>query len=251
MLIASFKSLVYIMTNLPNSLEETINQAKSSVKAALADGETRIQVELVIPEIALQSQLIAWQFADSLSGYGFGMKVIFVDTGAAALARRDWGETPFRIGDLGSRFTSIETKIEPEDQIYLIVSPSAVEVASIEKLFSLVLGIPVILLIPQLEDIAIVGLGYAARQLRERFLSTLYTCYYFRPMENAMVLRVHGSPWQVYLDKEGIYELIYEGSEKPVGEILENLFVQEKTEQPKNSSGVLNKLQKFLRALSQ
>ncbi len=239
------------MPNLPNSLDETIQQAQNSVKAALKDGETRIQVELVIPEITLRSQSLARQFADSLSEYGLGLKVIFADTGAAALARRDWGDTPFRVGDLGSRFTEIETKISPEDQIYLIVSPSAIEVTTIEKLFSLVPNTPVILLIPQLEDIAVVGLGYAARQLRERFLSTLYTCYYFRPMENAIVLRAHGNPWQVYLEKDsGNYELIYENSEKPVGETLDNLLSQKAPEQLK-STGILNNLQKFLRALSQ
>jgi len=42
-----------------------------------------------------------------------------------------------------------------------------------------------------------VGIGYAARQLRERFLSILESCYYFRPLESAIVYRSYPSMWQV------------------------------------------------------
>jgi|GEM_PF-110982 len=245
-----------IMSTVPTTLEETIEQAKIATLAALAAGETRLQVELVLPEIALQAQSLARQFADSLADYGLGLKVIFVDTGAAALARRDWGDTAFKVSDLGSRLTNLETKISPDDQIFLIVCPSAIEVNIIEKLFSLVQERPVILLIPQLEDVSIVGIGYAARQLREGFLSTLYSCYYIRPLEGAVVLRSHGSPWQVYLEKDETYQLISETPEKPLGETLENILASttnsfsETPTKPKKT-GILNNLQKFLRALSQ
>jgi len=160
---------------LPNSLEETILQAKAATQLALESGARRIQVELVIPEIAL--------LASIFDSYGSGLRVIFPDTGAAMLARRDWGETVFQLGDLGSRFIPIENKIKPEDEAFLVVCPSSVEINSVEKLCYLAEDRPVVLLIPQLEDVSVVGIGYAARQLRERFLSTLESCYYFRPLE--------------------------------------------------------------------
>ena len=245
------------MSIVPTTLEETIEQAKIATLAALAAGQTRLQVELVIPEIALQAQSLTWQFAQSLEGYGLGLKVFFVDTGAAALAKRDWGDTFFKISDLGSRATSIETKIAPDDEIFLLVCPSAVEVATVEKLCSLVGERPVILLIPQLEDVSIVGIGYAARQLRERFLTTLYSCYYVRPLEGAVMLRNYGSLWQVYLEKDTTYQLISETAEKPVGEALETILATPSGEQLPSSptkpqkTGILSNLQKFLRALSQ
>ncbi|NEO47551.1 MAG: DUF1995 family protein, partial [Moorea sp. SIO4A3] len=50
------------MSELPLSLEDAIAQAKQATKAALDDGQTRVQVELVFPEIALQAQSIAQEF---------------------------------------------------------------------------------------------------------------------------------------------------------------------------------------------
>ena len=243
----------------PQSLEEAITEAIIFTKQALADGRTRLQVELAIPEIALQAQSLGLEFTALFQDYGAGLKVIFPDTGAAALARRDWGETDFRISDLGSRYIPVEQKISDEDQAFLLVSPSSVEVQSVEKLCNLAGDRPVVLLIPQLEDVSIVGIGYAARSLRERFLKTLETSYYFRPLEGAVVLRAYPSLWQVYLEKEDSYELIAEVPEKPLGEVLENLILEkttptaangEETAKPKKA-GLFASMNRFLKALNQ
>ncbi|BAG04900.1 conserved hypothetical protein [Microcystis aeruginosa PCC 9809] len=245
---------------LPNSLEETILQAKAATQLALESGDRRIQVELVIPEIALQAQALALDFTSIFDSYGSGLRVIFPDTGAAMLARRDWGETVFQLGDLGSRFIPIENKIKPEDEAFLVVCPSSVEINSVEKLCNLAEDRPVVLLIPQLEDVSVVGIGYAARQLRERFLSTLESCYYFRPLESAIVYRSYPSLWQVWLEKEDGYELISEQSTKPMGEALENLILKASSNTPNDSSNPANKAKKsglfatmgrFLKALQQ
>ena len=110
----------------PKSLEEAIEQAKAATKQVLESGCGRWQVELVVPEIALQGQALALEFTTLFELYGAGLKVLFPDTGAAALARRDWGETSFRVGDLGSRFTSVKSNVETEDEAFLLVSPSSV-----------------------------------------------------------------------------------------------------------------------------
>ena len=243
----------------PQSLEEAIAEAIIFTKQALADGRTRLQVEFVIPEIALQAQSLGLEFTALFQDYGTGLRVIFPDTGAAALARRDWGETDFRISDLGSRYIPVDQKISDEDQAFLLVSPSSVEVQSVEKLCNLAGDRPVVLLIPQLEDVSIVGIGYAARSLRERFLKTLETSYYFRPLEGAVVLRAYPSLWQVYLEKEDGYELIAEVPEKPLGEVLENLILEktnsttangEETVKPQKP-GLFASMNRFLKALNQ
>lgn len=246
------------MLQVPTSLEETLEQAKQATQLALEEGCGRVQVELLIPEIALQAQDLALEFTSILAEYGEGLRVLFPDTGAAALARRDWGDIPFKVTDLGSRFTPVEMKISPDDRAFLVVCPSAVEVNSVEKLCNLAENRPVVLLIPQLEDVSIVGIGYAARQLRERFLSTLESAYYFRPLEGAVVLRSYPSLWQVWLEKEDGYEAIAEQAEKPMGEALEMLLERatgqgdETADAPKpKKSGFLSNMQKFLRALNQ
>lgn len=246
------------MSQVPKSLEEAITQAKQATETALSGGYGRVQVELVIPEIALQAQNLALDFASLFSEYGSGFKVLFPDTGAAALARRDWGEIAFKVSDLGSTRMPVETKISDDDQVFLVVSPTSVEIAQVEKLCNLAGDRPVILLIPQLEDVSIVGIGYAARQLRERFISTLESCYYFRPLEGAAVLRYHGSPWQVWQEKDDGYELLTEVDHKPLGEELERILLKQSSTQEDTGAtpvvkkpNLLGSLQRFLRALSQ
>jgi hypothetical protein len=252
------------MSIIPNTLEEAIVQAKAATQTALEAGCTRLQIELVIPEIALQAQYLALEFTSLFADYGSGLKVFFPDTGAAALARRDWGETPFQVNDLGSSRTPIDMKVSATDQAFLVISPSAVEVSLVERLCNLAEDRPVVLVIPQLEDISIVGIGYAARQLRERFLSILESSYYFRPLEGAVVYRTYPNLWQVWLEKEeDDYELISEQTQKPLGEALERILLQatspssEETnsESPtspvRKKSSFLSGITSFLKALSQ
>ena len=250
------------MSQFPQSIEEAIAQAKISTTTALNDGYQRVQVELLIPEIALQAQDIAKQFTSLFESYEAGLKVLFADTGAAALARRDWGETVFKVSDIGTSRSPVDRKISEDDRLFLVVCPSSVEVAQVEKLCNLAGDRPVVILIPQLEDVSIVGIGYAARQLRERFISTLYSCYYFKPLEASAVLRSHPNLWQVWLEKaDNEYELIVEDTEKPMGEALEIILTKatnsNANEDGNNNvpqtkkSGLFGNLQKFLRALSQ
>ncbi len=247
------------MNTFPATLDIAVEQAKEATRNAIADGYNLVQVELVIPEIALQSEALALEFANLFADYGSGVKVMFPDTGAAALAKRNWGENPFQVTDMGSRFTSIESQVSPDDQIFIVACPSSVEVDRAEKLSQIAGDRPVIFLIPQLEDVAVVGIGLAARQLRERFIKNIYSCYYLRPLQDGAILRCHPSPWQVWLEKEEDYELATELSTKPMGEDLERLMIkltnsegatQENTSQ-RQKPNLLGNLHKFLKALSQ
>jgi hypothetical protein len=242
---------------IPETLEDSILQAKSAVKVALDSGCNRITVDLVIPEIALKAQYLALEFAQLFKDeYGIGLKVIFPDTGAAALARREWGETEFKVTDIGSSRTPVDMKISETDQLFLVVSPSAIEVSLVERLCNLAGDRPVILLIPQLEDVSIVGIGYAARQLRERFLSILESCYYFRPLDSAIVLRTYPGLWQVWQEDEGEqeYKLIAEVTQKPLGETLDRILAGQNEEGNNQKSsvslGFFDSIKSFLKALN-
>lgn len=240
----------------PNTLEEAIAQACSATLSALNDGYKKIQIEFIYPEIALESQSIAEQLIPTLEQLNVPIKVLFPDTGAAALARRDWGDVPFKVSDLGTSRSPIEDKIDPEDGLFLVVNPSSIEVAQVDNLCQLAGDRPVVLLNPRLEDVTTIGIGYAGRQLRDRFLNTLESCYYFRPLEGAAVLRSYPSPWQIWLEKESGYEMIAEQPTKPVGEELDSIFMKatstnSDSSQPIKKPGLFTNLQRFLRALSQ
>ena len=244
------------MAELPKTLEEAIAQAKEATKAALEDGRTRMQVELIFPEIALQAQSIAQQFLPVFEELGIQPKVLFPDTGAAALARRNWGTIPFKVDDLGTSRTAVEGKIQPEDEAFLLVAPSAVEVAQVEKMSNLAGDRPFVLLNPQLEDIYVVGIGYTARQVRDRFIKTIESCYYLRPLDGAAILRAYPSLWQVWLETDDEYQLIAEESERPVGDALDQILAKatgtdtSSETPPSKKPGFLANLQSFLNALS-
>jgi hypothetical protein len=237
------------MTELPKSLEEAIAQARVATQAAIADGYSLLQVELLFPE--LNPMPVAQKF---LANDAFGhLKVFFPDAGAAALARRDWGNVPFKLLDVGTGRVPVKQQIEPEDEAFLFIAPTSVEVAQVEKLCTEAGQRPVILLNARLEDVAIVGIGYAARQLRDRFLNNIESCYHLRPLESATLFRCYPSQWQVWRETEDDYQLICELPKKPIGEEIDDILAgttQSAGSQPPKKPSLFASMQRFLRTLS-
>jgi hypothetical protein len=241
------------MSQLPTTLEESIPLAQAATIAAIADGYKRITVEIVIPE--LKSMGLARQFIEPFTDRGNTLKVLFTDTGAAALAKRDWQDINFKIDDLGNSRSPIVDKIQAEDQLYIAIDPSAVEVAQVEKLCNAAGDRPVILFLPKLEDAAIVGIGYAARQLRDRFLTTLTCAYYIKPLETSAIYRCYPGQWQVWQERDNEYALLAECPQKPVGDELDAILTPSTATPgnptaPTKSAGIFASLGRFLRTLS-
>jgi hypothetical protein len=238
------------MTQLPHTLDDAIAQSQVATRAALNAGYTRLHVDFVFPE--LKPMPVAEKFLPMFTDLGSGLKVFFTDAGTAALARRNWGDASFKIGSLdvqGSRqTTTVEEQIEPEDQVYVFVSPTAVEVGPVEQICNAAGDRPIILLNPRLEDVAIIGIGYAGRQLRQRFLDTIEPCYYLRPLDDqSALMRCYPSPWQVWYEIDDDYQLIAEEREKPDSEKLDEIFATALGQKPRQS--LFGGLQQFLRAL--
>lgn len=244
-----------IMSELPNSLEDAIAQSRVAVQTALADGCTRLQVEFLFPE--LKYMPVAEQFLPVFTDYDSRLKIFFADAGAAALARRDWADAPFQILDIGTgRTASLQTKIQPEDEIFLFIAPTAVEVPQLEKLCEVIGDRPLVLLNPRLEDSGVVGIGYAARKTRERFTNTIESCYYLRPIDDQSALyRCYPGQWEVWLETGGEYQRIAELPTKLSGDDLDLILLkgQQQTTTdatPARKPSVFKSLQRFLKALS-
>jgi Domain of unknown function (DUF1995) len=238
------------MPELPQTLEQAVDQAQTATQMAIADGLIRLQVELLFPELKVMP--IAQRFITAFEGLGEELRVFFPDPGAAALARRDWGEKPYAIRGIGE----LKATIQPHERIFLFIEPSSVEVPQVEELCQEAEERPVVLFLPHLEDVATIGIGYAGRQLRGRFLNQFESCYYLRPLEGAVLLRCYPSAWQVWLEKDGTYELLTEEPQKPSGEALVQILMKatggavEKPQHPPKR-GLMGGLKQFLRALSQ
>lgn len=242
-------------TPIPATLEDAITQARAATQAAIAAGMPRILVDFAIPELKIQP--VAQQFYPLFQDMGLTFKLYFPDAGAAALAKRDWGNPDFSIRGINEA----KGRIEPEDEAFLIVEPSAIEVHEVEAFCNEATGRFVVMLNPKLEDIATIGIGYAGRQLRDRFLSTLDYAYYLQELEAGTLLRCYPSPWQVWgvADGEAEAPLLGEFPLRPNGEQLAKLFApvgemsedgQGGTTAKPKGKGVLAELQGFLRALS-
>jgi hypothetical protein len=243
-----------VPTNLPMATE----QAKGAAIAAMAAGYNRIQVEMAIPEI--KHQPIAEQFLEIFEGQR--LKVFFPDAGAAALARRDWNNPAFTVRGLGE----MAQPVEAEDECYLVVNPSSIEVAAVEALCDEAGDRPVILLNPRLEDVAVVGIGYAARQLRDRFLSQLECVYYVRSLEEAALYRCYPGPWQVWRETApDTYSWVSDFAQRPASEDIDRLLYGDgeavggerspdsgdSATGPGRKRGLFSELQQFIRALTQ
>ncbi|MEA5616522.1 DUF1995 family protein [Cronbergia sp. UHCC 0137] len=241
------------MAELPKTLEDAIAQSREAVKAALEDGLTRIQVDFLFPELKLMP--IAEQFLPLFTDYNSRLKVFFPDAGGAALARRDWAEAEFKILDIGTgRVASLETKIQPEDEIFLFIAPTSVEVSQLEKLYEMISDRPTILLNPRLEDSGVVGIGYTARETRRRFISTIESCYYLRPVDDeTAVFRCYPGLWEVWVETNGEFAKIAELPKKPSGDELDMILLQGQPQTdstPAKKPGVFKSLQRFMKALS-
>ncbi|MFM2430144.1 MAG: hypothetical protein RLZZ511_1357 [Cyanobacteriota bacterium] len=241
------------MTALPNTLEDAIVQAQAAAQAAIEAGYSRMSIELLFPE--LKAMPLAQQFAQAFTHYGSGLKVFFTDAGTAAWAKQNWEETGVKFGSLdvaGNRITTeADEQVEDDDQIYLFVAPTAVEVGPVEQICAAAGDRKIILLNPRLEDVATIGIGYAGRQLRERFLVTIEPAYYLRPVDDTLaLLRAYPNPWNVFLEGDGEWKVIGEERDRPDSERLEAIVTQATGVQKPKSAGFFAEVSSFLRALS-
>ncbi len=234
----------------PASLEAAIAQARGATQAAIEAGVPRMMVELVYSE--LKGLPVAAQFYPVLQELGLAFKIYFPDAGSAALARRNWGNPEFVVRGIGE----LHSEMEPGDQAYLFVEPSSIEVSQVEEMCAQAGDAFVIMLNPKLEDVATIGIGYAGRQLRDRFLSTLEPVYYLRPLEGAVLLRCYQHPWQLWQETDTGFTLLGEMPQKPSGEAIDRLLMGEAAAPdaaaPRGKrGGFLSELQGFIRALTQ
>lgn len=235
------------MSEVPASLEDAIAQSRTATQQAIAAGYGRLQIEILIPELkpmaVAQTLLLDYPIAEWLP---MPCKVFFADAGAGALARRDWAGADFSIYGL----KELKAEVMPEDQSFVMVAPTPVDVEEVERLCNEAGERPFILLNPRLEDVGTVGIGYTARQLRERFLKTFEPGYYLRPMDNLVLLRNYPAPWQVWLEQSGGFQLIGEEFLKPDSETLERIL---RSAQPnrRTGAGFLGEFKRILRALNQ
>lgn len=231
----------------PDSLEASIKQAVEATKAAIADHKTRFQIELAIPE--LKPLPVAQQYLSQLPDLGEHVKVFFSDTGAAALARRDWPDISHELRGI----EELMEPVQPEDEVFVFVAPTPVEVGKVEQICNQAGDRLCILLNPKLEDISIVGIGMAGRSLRERFLNHIEFCYYLFPLEQGAMIRAYPADWQVWWAEEenSDYQLLASEETRPSGERLAEILAPMMATEQVRKPSLMSNMQQFWKALTQ
>lgn len=233
----------------PDSLEASIAQAVEATKAAIANDKTRLQIEIAIPE--LKPLPVAQQYLSQLPELGKSVKVFFSDTGAAALARRDWQDISYELRGI----EELIDPVQPDNDVFVFIAPTPVEVGKVEKICTQAGERLCILLNPKLEDVSIVGIGMAGRSLRERFLNHIEFCYYFFPLERGAMIRAYPSDWQVWWeqgeDADSEHQLLASEENRPSGERLGQILAPMMETEEVSKPSLLGNMQQFWKALTQ
>lgn len=189
---------------IPGSLAAACEQARLSVQAALSTGQRRMFIEVDISNgdatyTALKNSLPSLQLL--LPGLFPGrVRVLLPDSGAAALAKRDWPELDESKVTLGS----IEDGGAQEgDDAVVIVVPRASETEALSRVAENTGDVPLLVLNPDLVDMGVTGLSLNARRLRERLIDSFDTVYYLRVFEWGVMLREFPGSWGVWVDDPG------------------------------------------------
>jgi hypothetical protein len=101
-----------------------------------------------------------------------------------------------------------------------------------------------------------VGIGYTARKIRDRFITTIESAYYLRPIDDeTAVYRCYPGQWEVWLETNGEYQRIAELPKRPSGDELDLILLKGQPQTttdtaPAKKPNVFKSLQRFLKALS-
>lgn len=232
---------------LPRDLAEAQAQAIQGIQTAIQAGYTRVLVEILVPDVELKPEILAQPF---LQVFDPPFSVLFSDAGAAALAQREWQALDLLPEGVTLQGISPRTQVT-EEMALVFVLPAVSTLDAVEQICNSVSkrdqqSRPVIMLNPQLQDAATVGVGLSGRRFRERFIATFEPGYHLRPLASGALLRIYPHPWTVWLEEEdGTYGLLKAQSRQPDGEELSEIFASA-TDQPTN---LLEGIRRFFQAL--
>lgn len=210
---------------LPGDLKTAESQALEALLAALAaEPAGRWTVDWRFEGLRLLAP--ALRLGQALQQAGQGVRLLFPDAGAGALARRDAPELAGCIGDFRSELrrqaeaaeAGGEAEAEPaaRPELLLAVAPGQPDYDDFERLCAGHRG-AVVLLNGTLEDAA-VGIGSVARERRRGFLAQWQAAYHLKPLEGSALRRSFPGEWELYRQDPDGFRLAARFDQKPDAE---------------------------------
>jgi hypothetical protein len=179
---------------LPADLRTAEAEALVAIQAALtADAKGLWTTEFRFEGLRLLP--VALRMIAALSPSQSGVRFLFPDAGATALAQRDAPE-------FASQFASLRDQMRLQqadggsEGLLVLVAPSPADYEEVEQVCALHRG-SVVLLNGNLEDAA-VGIGSVARERRKGFLSGWQSAYALIPTGEGALRRAYPADWELY-----------------------------------------------------
>lgn len=197
---------------LPTNLAEAQQQAIQAIVAARTAGYHRLQVEILAPDLKVDQ--LSWPFVQDL-GRDHSLQIFLPDAGAAALTKRDW--QPLGIPATVTLSAVATHAALGSAEFIAFACPNVMVMETIEALCEQAgPEQTIIMLNPQFQDATTLGVGLAARRLRQRFIVTFEPVYLLQPLATAVVFRHYPSPWQLWqLAEDDAYNLVTEWDHRP------------------------------------
>ncbi len=189
---------------------------------------------------------LALRLLAALVAAGRPARLLFPDTGAAALARRDAPQLATWLGDLGDQLRRQGRESDPGgDELLIAVAPAQAEYEQMESICQAHRG-AVVLLNGRLEDAA-VGIGSVARERRRGFLATWRTAYALIPLDAGALRCSFPGAWELYRRDPDGYRAAASFEQRPDAE---QLAVALSPEQGPGVVAGLQALDRFIGSLS-
>ena len=196
---------------LPPDLRTAEAEALASLRSALA-GDPRGRWTLELRFEGLRLLPVVLRLVGELESSVPGIRLLFSDAGAAALARRDGPELAERIATFSDHLRLRQIGAE----VLILVGASQADYGTVESVCQAHAG-RVVLVNPGLEDGA-VGIGSVGRQRRRGFLAQWEAAYALIPLAGSALRRAHPLDWELFrLDPDG-YRYVASFDHRPDGE---------------------------------
>ena len=224
---------------LPPDLLKAEADLLKAVKAAIASPDgSRWGATLRFENLRLLP--VALRLAEALIAVDSGVRILWPDAGAAALARRDAPQLASAIADFNQWSSQPES-----DALLLVVGPQPSDYDVFMALCETHRGV-VVMLNGRLEDAA-VGIGSVARQRRRGFVSSWQQAYWLQPLDGGALMRVFPEDWALFRQDPDGFRWLSSSADRPDPESLNALLAGE---DPDGLKQQLGNVDRFLDGLS-
>ena len=185
--------------SLPLDLNEAEERLFKSLAENLTDSKSRLlSACLKFENIGINS--IVYRLSEKLIKIGINVYLLWPDTGAAALGRRDYQTLSKNIYS----YNEFSKSINELDSKYLLlaISPQPFDFDEFKKICMDYTG-SIFMINGKLEDTA-VGIGTVGRERRRDFIYSWNTVFWLQPLPKGALLKEKANSWDLFrLDPDG------------------------------------------------